>query len=473
MKNNLKNSSISNESKIDWKIIQSTMKEKLGQDIYDSWLKKIELIEEYNNYVLLSVSTRFIRDWITSRYLDQILQIIKEFKKNIMRIEFAIEDNNGKKSNSYKDNLNESGKNSIKNNISFIKDSFLQYNRIDPNKNFDNFITGSSNKLAFEASRKVCQDISHYNPLYLFGGVGMGKTHLMNSIGLNLKEKNKVMFISAERFMYQFVKSIKLNEMVKFKEFFRNTDVLLIDDIQFMNGKEAMQEEFFHTFNALIEKGSQIIVSADRPPNKLSRIQERIKSRFSGGLVVDIQNADYDLRYKIIKSKTDELQIFYSNQINITKEIQEFISSEVRTSIRELLGALNRIISFSRIYNKVPSISEVRVILKDLLNLSENKVTIDFIQTIVCKFFKISKNEMLSPRRSRYLVRPRQVAIYLSKMLTSKSLPEIGRSFSNRDHTTVIHSVKTIDKLRKLDNELNTNIDILKNKILYNQENEI
>ncbi len=469
MKNNLKNSSISNESKIDWKIIQSTMKEKLGQDIYDSWLKKIQLIEEYNNYVLLSVSTRFIRDWITSRYLDQILQIIKEFKKNIIRIEFAIEDNNGKKSNIFKDDLNEGDKN----NISFIKDSFLQYNRIDPNKNFDNFITGSSNKLAFEASRKVSQDISHYNPLYLFGGVGMGKTHLMNSIGLSLKEKNKVMFISAERFMYQFVKSIKLNEMVKFKEFFRNTDVLLIDDIQFMNGKEAMQEEFFHTFNALIEKGSQIIVSADRPPNKLTRIQERIKSRFSGGLVVDIQNADYELRYKIIKSKTDELQIFYSNQISITKEIQEFISNEVRTSIRELLGALNRIISFSRIYNRVPSISEVRVILKDLLNLSENKVTIDFIQTIVCKFFKISKNEMLSPRRSRYLVRPRQVAIYLSKMLTSKSLPEIGRSFSNRDHTTVIHSVKTIDKLRKLDNELNINIDLLKNKILYNQENEI
>ena len=301
----------------------------------------------------------------------------------------------------------------------------------------------------------------------------MGKTHLLNSIGLSLKEKNKVMFISAERFMYQFVKSIKSNEMVKFKEYFRNTDILLIDDIQFMNGKEAMQEEFFHTFNALIEKGSQIIVSADRPPNKLTRIQERIKSRFSGGLVVDIQNSDYELRYKIIKSKTDELELSYSNQINITKEIQELISNEVRTSIRELVGALNRIVSFSRIYNKIPSISEVRVILKDLLNLSENKVTIDFIQTTVCKFFKISKNEMLSPRRSRYLVRPRQTAIYLSKMLTSKSLPEIGRAFSNRDHTTVIHSVKTIDKLRKEDNELNINIDSLKNKILYNQENEI
>jgi len=473
MKNNLQNSNVSIERKIDWKLVQSAMKEKLGQDIYESWLKKIELIEEFNNYILISVPTRFIRDWITSRYLDQILQIIKEYKKLIIRIEFVVDDKNNKKSDSVENDSYQQNESSINDNVSFIKDSFLQYNRIDPNKNFDNFVTGSSNKIAFEASKKVSEDISHYNPLYIYGGVGMGKTHLLNSIGLSLKEKNKVMFISAERFMYQFVKSIKSNEMVKFKEYFRNTDILLIDDIQFMNGKEAMQEEFFHTFNALIEKGSQIIVSADRPPNKLTRIQERIKSRFSGGLVVDIQNPDYELRYKIIKSKTDELELSYSNQINITKEIQEFISNEVRTSIRELVGALNRIVSFSRIYNKIPSISEVRVILKDLLNLSENKVTIDFIQTTVCKFFKISKNEMLSPRRSRYLVRPRQTAIYLSKMLTSKSLPEIGRAFSNRDHTTVIHSVKTIDKLRKEDNELNINIDSLKNKILYNQNNEI
>ena len=472
MKNNLQNSSTLTEKKIDWKAVQLTMRQKLGQDIFDSWLKKIELIEEFNNYVLISVSTRFIRDWITSRYLDQILQIIKEYKKNIIRIEFVIEDSN-QKSKSSESNLEEKNENSPKNNVSFIKESFLQYNRIDPNKNFDNFITGPTNKLAFEASKKVSQDISHYNPLYVYGGVGMGKTHLLNAIGLSLKDKNKVMFISAERFMYQFVKSIKSNEMVKFKEYFRNTDVLLVDDIQFMNGKEAMQEEFFHTFNALMERGSQIIISADRPPNKLTRIQERIKSRFSGGLVVDIQNPDYELRYKIIKSKTEELTLLNSNQINISKEIQEFISSEIRTSIRELVGALNRIVSFSRIYNKVPNLSEARVILKDLLNLSENKVTIDLIQTIVCKFFKISKNEMLSPRRSRYLVRPRQTAIYLSKMLTSKSLPEIGRAFSNRDHTTVIHSVKTIEKLRKEDNELNINIDNLKNKLLFNQENEI
>ena len=472
MKNNLQNSSTLEDKKIDWNAVQSTMKQKLGQDIFDSWLKKMELIKEFNNYVMISVSTRFIRDWITSRYLDQILQIIKEFKKSIIRIEFVIEDKN-QKSKGFEHKLEENNKNFIKDNVSFIKESFLQYNRIDPNKNFNNFVTGPTNKLAFEASKKVSEEISYYNPLYLYGGVGMGKTHLLNSIGLSLKEKNKVMFISAERFMYQFVKSIKSNEMVKFKEYFRNTDVLLVDDIQFMNGKEAMQEEFFHTYNALIEKGSQIIISADRPPNKLTRIQERIKSRFSGGLVVDIQKSDYELRYKIIKSKTEELTLLNSNQINISNEIQEFISSEIKTSIRELVGALNRIISFSRIYNKVPNLSETRVILKDLLNLSENKVTIDLIQTAVCKFFKISKNEMLSPRRSRYLVRPRQTAIYLSKMLTSKSLPEIGRAFSNRDHTTVIHSVKTIDKLRKEDSELNINIDNLKNKLLHNQENEI
>ena len=458
-----------NQKTIEWNSIQKDMKLKFGIDIYESWLKKIYFIEEFKNYILISVSTRFIRDWITSRYLDQILQIINSYNKQINRIEISINDNYKIENNvsKIKTNIVE------KQNIAFIEDSFLKYNRIDPNKNFNNFILGSSNKLAFEASKKITEDLSHYNPLYLYSGVGMGKTHLLNAIGLEFRNIKKIMFISAERFMYHFIKSIKSNEMVKFKDYFRNTDVLLIDDIQFMNGKEAMQEEFFHTFNALIDKGSQIVITADRAPNKLLRIQERIKSRFSGGLVVDIQNADYDLRYKIIKSKSNELIAVNGNSIKISDEILKFICSEIRSNIREVVGALNRIISFSRIYNKTPSLAETKVILKDLLNMSENKVTIDLIQTIVCKFFKISKNEMLSARRSRYLVRPRQTAIYLAKTLTSKSLPEIGRSFSNRDHTTVIHSVKTIEKLKNEDKELSLNIDSLKNKILYSKENEV
>ena len=465
-----KNFSNSKVETFDWLTVQTEMKNRLGADIYESWLKKISFEEEINNYVLLSVPTRFIRDWITSRYLDQILKIIKDHKKDIIRIEFKIvEKNNDNISNNQNTRLLES-----KENVSFIKDSYLQYNRIDPNKKFENFITGSSNNLAYQASVKVSENISHYNPLYIYGGVGMGKTHLLNSIGLELKKDNKVMFISAERFMYQFVKSIKSNDMVKFKEYFRNTDVLLIDDIQFMNGKEAMQEEFFHTFNALLDKGSQIIVSADRSPNKLSRIQERIKSRFSGGLVVDIQKPDYELRKKIVENKIKDLNSLYAEQFKISQEITDFISSEITTSVRELVGAINRVVSFSRIYKKLPNLAETKVVLKDLLNLYENKVTIDQIQTVVCKFFKISKNEMLSSRRSRYLVRPRQTAIYLTKILTSKSLPEIGREFSNRDHTTIIHSVKTIEKLKVKDLDMVDNINKLKNQILYNNaENEI
>ena len=454
----------------EWRLVQADMRDKLGSEVYESWLKKISFIEEFNNYILLSVPTRFIRDWITSRYLDQILQIIKTYKKDIVRIEFRIvEPDHSVKTNDVLEEAN------LKENVSFIKDSYLQYNRIDPNKRFDNFITGSSNKLAFEASLKVSENnMTNYNPLYIYGGVGMGKTHLLNSIGHELKKTNKIMFISAERFMYQFIKSIKANDMVKFKEYFRNTDALLIDDIQFMTGKEVMQEEFFHTFNALLDKGSKIVISADRAPNKLSRIQERIKSRFSGGLVVDIQKPDYDLRKRLVEKKVEELNTLYPDQIKISEEIQNLISTEITTSVRELVGAINRTISFSRIYKKLPNLTETKIVLKDLLNITENKVTINLIQTLVCKFFKISKNEMLSSRRSRYLVRPRQTAIYLTKILTSKSLPEIGREFSNRDHTTIIHSVKTIEKLKENDQEMIDNINKLKNQILYNnKDNEI
>ena len=462
------NKSISN--KLDWQLIQNEMKKKLGSEVYESWLKKINFIEEFNNYILISVPTRFIRDWITSRYLDQILQIVKIFKKDLIRIEFKIVEN----SINLENQKNSESLLKKNENISFLKDSFLQYNRVDHNKRFENFVTGSSNKLAYEASLKVTENLSQYNPLYIYGGVGMGKTHLLNSIGFELKKRKKVMFIPAERFMYQFIKSIKANDMVRFKEYFRNTDILLIDDIQFMNGKEAMQEEFFHTFNALLDKGSQIIVSADRSPNKLSRIQERIKSRFSGGLVVDIQKPDLELRRNIIEKKINELNKLYTDKIEISKEIKDFISLEISNSIRELVGAVNRLISFSRIYNKLPNLAETKVVLKDLLNINENKVTIDLIQTLVCKFFKISKNEMLSSRRSRYLVRPRQTAIYLTKILTPKSLPEIGREFSNRDHTTIIHSVKTIERLKENDKDMAENINNLKNQILYNtKENEV
>ena len=463
----------SNLKSLDWPTICKEIEAKLGKEIYESWIKKLKLVEEFQHYLVLSSPTRFIRDWVVSRYIDKILEVIKLNKKTVSRIDFIIESELSINSNNVSDQNLKIIKESNSSNVSYIKDSLINYTRLDPNKNFENFIIGKSNNLAYQASQKVCEQFGHYNPLFIYGGIGMGKTHLLNSIGLKMRENNKVMFISAERFMYHFIKSIRNNEMVKFKDSFRTSDLFIIDDIQFVIGKEAMQEEFFHTFNALIDKGSQIVISSDRAPIKLTKIQERIKSRFSGGLVVDIQQSDFDLRLSILKSKINEIKKSFPNIIEPNEDLLNFIASEMKINIRETIGALNRIISFSRIYNKSPSISESKIILKDLINYSENYVTIENIKKTVCDYFKINVSEMLSQRRSRYLVRPRQIAMYLTKNLTSKSLPDIGREFSGRDHTTVIHSVKTIDKLKARDEEISKAIEKLKNKILYKNYDEV
>jgi chromosomal replication initiator protein len=337
---------------------------------------------------------------------------------------------------------------------------------MDPNKKFSNFIIGDSNKLAFEASKKVSENISHYNPLYIYGGVGMGKTHLLNAIGLEVAATKKAMFISAERFMYHFIRSIKSNEMVKFKDFFRMANVFIIDDIQFVSGKEAMQEEFFHTFNALTERGSQIIISSSKPPADLDRIQERIKSRMAGGLVIDIQPPDYDLKIKILKNKFEEIKLNFKENYDLSNEVFEFLASEVTSSIRELVGALNRVLAFSKIRSKSPSIYECNKILKDFINSNNKSINVESIQNLVAAYFNLNIQEMLSARRSRSLARPRQIAMYLAKQHTTNSLPDIGRKFSNRDHTTVIHAVKKIDELIKKDNEIRQSVIELKKKLI-------
>jgi chromosomal replication initiator protein len=463
----------SNLQSLDWLTICKEIEAKLGKDIYESWVKKLKLVEEFQHYLVLSSPTRFIRDWVVSRYIDKILEIVKLYKKDVSRIDFIIESKLSVNSNNVSDQNLKIVKESKTSQVSFIEESLINYTHLDPNKSFENFVIGKSNNLAYQASQKVCEQIAHYNPLFIYGEIGMGKTHLLNAIGLNMRKNNKVMFISAERFMYHFIKSIRSNEMVKFKDSFRTSDLFIIDDIQFVIGKEAMQEEFFHTFNALIDRGSQIVISSDRAPIKLTKIQERIKSRFSGGLVVDIQQSDFDLRLDILKSTINKIKKSFSDIIEPDENLLNFIASEMKTNIRETIGALNRIISFSRIYKKSPSISESKIILKDLINFSENHVTIEYIKKTVCDYFKINVSEMLLPRRSRYLVRPRQIAMYLTKNLTSKSLPDIGREFSGRDHTTVIHSVKTIDKLKGRDEEISKAIEKLKNKILYKNHNEV
>ena len=441
------------EKTLNWIEIQSSFKKTFGSEIYESWLQKISLVKEYNDYLILGVPTRFFRDWIVSRYLDKILEQVKNFKLSLNRIEFKIIEESKNNSNLIKiDDLNK---------VTEIKDSILNYNRLNPNLNFDNFIQGKSNDIALSYSKKVCEHLSRYNPLYICGGVGLGKTHLLNAIGLELQSENNVMFISAERFMYHFIKSIKKNDMVNFKDFFRKSSVFIIDDIQFIRGKESLQEEFFHTFNSLMDKGSQIIISADRTPMKLDRIQERIKSRLAGGLVVDIDAPDLDLKIKIINKKILEIEGQFKEKINLSEDVIHYIANENKTNIRELIGILNRVIAFSRLHNKILSIADCKNILKDVF--SQIKViTVDKIQNIVSNYFNISLTDMLSQRRSRPLARPRQIAMFLAKKMTTRSLPEIGRRFANRDHTTVIHAVKTITRLSEQDDEMKKNIEQIK-----------
>jgi chromosomal replication initiator protein len=437
------------ENLLDWNEVLKNFKTTFGNDVYESWLKNINLKKEFNHYVVLTAPTRFVRDWIVSRYADKMLDIIQTFKKSIQRIEFFIEES---KEKSDKIDFRRDSQ------ISSIENSLLNYNRFNLNNSFDHFMVGESNELAYTAARKVCTQSSHYNPLFIYSVVGMGKTHLLNAIGLDIENSKQVMFISAERFMYHFIRSIKSNDMVKFKDFFRKANVFIIDDIQFVAGKEAMQEEFFHTFNALIERGSQIVVASDRSPSNLDRVQGRIKSRLSGGLVIDIQPPDLNLRIKILRSKFEDIKKNFNENYNLNDEVFKFLATEITSSIREMVGALNRVLAFSKINTKSPNIYECKRILKDFINDNKKSINVESIQNIVAVYFNLNIQEMLSPRRSRSLARPRQIAMYLAKKYTTNSLPEIGRKFSNRDHTTVIHAVKKINELVKNDNEIKHSI---------------
>ena len=380
--NKKQNVYISEEEKtLDWDEIQSSFKKTFGSEVYNSWLQKISLVKEYNDYLVLGVPTRFFRDWIVSRYLDKILEQVKILKLSLTRIEFKIiEDNKQNQEFSKIDELNK---------VTEIKDSILNYNRLNPNLNFDSFIQGKSNDIALSYSKKVCEHISRHNPFYICGGVGLGKTHLLNSIGLELQNDHNVMFISAERFMYHFIKSIKKNDMVNFKDFFRKSSVFIIDDIQFISGKESLQEEFFHTFNSLMDKGSQIIISADRAPIKLNKVQDRLKSRLAGGLVVDIDIPDIDLKVKIIKKKIEEIESQFKENINLSDEVINYIASESKTNIRELIGVLNRVIAFSRVHNRLLTIGDCKNILKDVFN-QIRVITVDKIQNTVSNYFNIA-----------------------------------------------------------------------------------
>jgi chromosomal replication initiator protein len=335
---------------------------------------------------------------------------------------------------------------------------------LDPDLSFENFVVGASNELAYAAAKRIAEaDKVSFNPLFLYGGVGLGKTHLMHAIALEIKKnwpERKVLYLSAEKFMYQFIRALRFKDTMSFKQQFRSVDVLMVDDIQFIAGKDSTQEEFFHTFNTLIDHNHQVVISADRSPVDLDGIEERIRSRLGWGLVADIHPSDYELRLGILQSKA-EAHLKENPDIVIKDNMLEFLAQKIDSNIRVLEGALNRIIAYSSLVGRPVTIDMAQEVLKDLIRASQRRVTIDDIQRKVADYYNLRLSDLLSARRSRTIARPRQVAMYLSKILTTRSLPEIGRKFGGRDHTTVIHAVKRIEGLKDSDAAIQEEVDLL------------
>ena len=330
---------------------------------------------------------------------------------------------------------------------------------LDPKFTFDNFIVGKPNELAYAAAQRVAQsEVVSFNPLFLYGGVGLGKTHLMHAVAWNIKKRNpkkNVVYLTAEKFMYQFIKALRFKNIMSFKEQFRSVDVLMIDDVQFIIGKDNTQEEFFHTFNTLIDKKRQIIISADKSPADLDGLEDRLKSRLGWGLVADIHPLTYELRLGILQAKAEQ------KSLNLKQEVMEFLANKITNNVREMEGALNRLAVHASIQDSEISVDLVKDVLKDLLRTNSRKITIDEIQKKVVEHYNIKLSDMHSPRRSRSVARPRQVAMYLAKSITTRSLPEIGRKFGGRDHTTVIHAIKTIEEIMVNDPNLAEDIELL------------
>lgn len=436
-----------------WKQVHKALRGEFGEAVFRSWLKPLTLQACYHGTLEVSVPTRFMKDWIQTHYAKRILEMCAEKEPSIKRLEIVVvqnvipQDDEGSKAKKANENKP-------------APDQFEIASPLDQRFTFDSFVVGKPNALAHAAARRVVESSAvPFNPLFIYGGVGLGKTHLMHAIAWAIGDQSpekQVMYLSAEKFMYQFVKALRNNETMAFKEFFRSVDVLMIDDIQFIAGKESTQEEFFHTFNALVDQNKQIIISADKAPSDLTGLDERLRSRLAWGLVADIQPSTYDLRLGIVQAKRDQLEA------NIPDSVLEFLALKVTSNIRELEGALNRIVAHADVSKSEITLESTQEVLQDLLRSHDRRITIDEIQRKVAEHYNIRLSDMHSARRARQVARPRQVAMYLAKQLTARSLPEIGRKFGGRDHTTVMHAVRKIEELANDDASFAQDIEILR-----------
>ena len=437
------------------------MRAEIGDAAFQSWLKPMTVRGIDDDRVRISVPTRFMRDWVLAHYVDRLSSIWNSENPRVRTVDVFVQTDRAVRSGAVAESPENPESVAPIAHPNNGEDGYQAISApLDSRFTFDHFVVGKPNEFAYAAARRVAEAVSlPFNPLFLYSGVGLGKTHLMHATAAHIRERDPsrtVIYLSAEKFMSLFIRALQKQKTVDFKEQFRSVDVLMIDDVQFIAGKDATQEEFFHTFNALVDQGRQIIISADTPPSNLEGIEARLKSRLNCGLVADIHTTNYELRLGILQSKAEQMGT------GIPRKIMEFLAHKITSNVRELEGALNRVVAQSDLIGRDITLENTQEVLHDLLRSSDRRVTIEEIQKRVAEHFNIRISDMHSARRARSVARPRQVAMYLAKQLTTRSLPEIGRKFGGRDHTTVMHAVRKIDELRDHDAGFAEDVELLK-----------
>jgi chromosomal replication initiator protein len=453
----------SSELQTQWARVRGRLRSEFGEAAFRNWLKKLTLAGLRGSELYLAVPTRFIRDWIGSNYSDRLLVLWAGENPAIRSIELIVEART-KPEDDARSATAEPASRAADGGRAYIGTADIGkavlVASLDPRFTFEDFIVGKSNELAYAAAFRVADSPTvPFNPLFLYGGVGLGKTHLMHAIAWHIRKRSperRVIYLSAEKFMYQFVRALRDKNTMAFKEQFRSVDVLMIDDVQFISGKDSTQEEFFHTFNALVDQNHQVVVSADKSPSDLEGMEERMKSRLGWGLVADIHPTTYELRLGILQAKAERM----NDEIPV--KVLEFLAHKITSNVRELEGALNRIAAHATLIGRPITLETTQELLHDLLRANDRRVTIEEIQKRVAEHFNVKVSDMHSARRSRGVARPRQVAMYLSKLLTPRSLPEIGRKFGGRDHTTVMHAVRRVEELRASDASFAEDVELLR-----------
>ena len=447
---------VSAELQAEWEGILSRLRAEVGETAFQSWLRPMRVHCVDADVVQISVPTRFMRDWAAAHYEDRLTELWRGENAAIAGVEIVVyADVADSKSAAVAKAEAE-----VQSVATIVRGRDTLSAPLDERFTFDQFVVGKSNEFAYAAARRIGEASTvPFNPLFLYGGVGLGKTHLMHAIAWHVREatpERSVLYLSAEKFMYRFIRALREQNTVDFKEQFRSVDVLMIDDVQFIAGKDSTQEEFFHTFNALVDQGRQIVISSDKSPSDLEGMEERLVSRLNCGLVADIHATTYELRLGILQSKAQKLGVM------VPTKVLEFLAHKITSNVRELEGALNRVVAHSQLVGREISLETTQEVLHDLLWANDRRVTIEEIQKQVASHFNIRISDMHSARRARSVARPRQVAMYLAKQLTTRSLPEIGRKFGGRDHTTVMHAVRKVDELREHDSSFKEDVELLR-----------